>query len=63
MIIGDRVFEGKALNQYWSAMYGKVEALILNIGFRILVAEWIHFTLFGMILPTIKLKVYTLGGL
>ena len=25
----------------------------------ILVAEWIHFTLFGLILPTIKLKVYT----
>ena len=24
-----------------------------------LVAEWIHFTLFGIILPTIKLKVYT----
>ena len=29
----------------------------------ILVAEWIHFTLFGIILPTIKLKVYTFGGL
>ena len=28
-----------------------------------LVAEWIHFTLFGIILPTIKLKVYTFGGL
>ena len=28
-----------------------------------LVAEWIHFTLFGMILPTIQLKVYTFGGL
>ena len=28
-----------------------------------LVAEWIHFTLFGMISPTIKLKVYTFGGL
>ena len=27
------------------------------------VAEWIHFTLFGIILHTIKLKVYTLGGL
>ena len=24
-----------------------------------LVAEWIHFTLWGIILPTIKLKVYT----
>ena len=30
---------------------------------HILVAEWIHFTLFGIILPTIKLKVYTFGGL
>ena len=28
-----------------------------------LVAEWIHFTLFGRMLPTIKLKVYTFGGL
>ena len=28
-----------------------------------LVAEWIHFTLFGIVLPTIKLKVYTFGGL
>ena len=28
-----------------------------------LVAEWIHFTLFGIILPTIKLKVYTFLGL
>ena len=27
-----------------------------------LVAEWIDFTLFGIILPTIKLKVYTLGA-
>ena len=27
------------------------------------VAECIHFTLFGTILPTTKLKVYTLGGL
>ena len=28
-----------------------------------LVAEWIHFTLFGIILPTIKLKVYIFWGL
>ena len=28
-----------------------------------LVAEWIHFTLFGKILPTIILKVYTFWGL
>ena len=32
-------------------------------GAKSLVAEWIHFTLFGIILPTIKLKVYNLGGL
>ena len=30
---------------------------------QVLVAEWIHFTLVGKILPTIKLKVYTFGGL
>ena len=29
----------------------------------LLVAEWTHFTLFGIILPTIKLKVYTFWGL
>ena len=28
-----------------------------------LVAQWIHFTFFGIILPTIKLKVYTFWGL
>ena len=28
-----------------------------------LVAEWIHFTLFGIILPTTKQKVYTFWGL
>ena len=28
-----------------------------------LVAEWIHFTLLGIISPTIKLKVYAFGGL
>ena len=27
-------------------------------GILILVAEWIHFTLFGIISPTVKLKVY-----
>ena len=31
--------------------------------YRVLVAEWIHYTLFGIELPTIKLKVYTFGGL
>ena len=30
---------------------------------KVLVAEWIHFTLWGIILPTIKLTVYTFGGL
>ena len=29
----------------------------------VLVAEWIHFTLFGIILPTMKGKVYTFLGL
>ena len=28
-----------------------------------LVAEWTHFALFGIILLTIKLKVYTFWGL
>ena len=28
-----------------------------------LVAEWIHFTFFGLKVPTLKLKVYTFGGL
>ena len=28
-----------------------------------LVAEWTHFTLLGIVLPTIKLKVYSFGGL
>ena len=32
-------------------------------GILILVAEWIHFTLFGIISPTIELKVYTFWGL
>ena len=36
---------------------------IHSIIYSYLVAEWIHFTLFGIILPTIKRKVYTLGGL
>ena len=27
-----------------------------------LAAEWVHFTLFGIILPNIKLKVHTFGG-
>ena len=37
-----------------------------DVGFRSkygLVAEWIHFALFGIILPTIKLNVCTFGGL
>ena len=31
--------------------------------YSILVAEWIHFTLLGIVVPTIKLKVYTFLGL
>ena len=34
---------------------GRLEGLLL--------AEWIHLTLFGIILLTIQLKVYTFGGL
>ena len=32
-------------------------------GYRVLVAEWIHFTVNGIISPTIKRKVYTFWGL
>ena len=28
-----------------------------------LVAEWTHFALFGIILPTLKINVYTFWGL
>ena len=40
-----------------------------DVGFEVisgslnLVAEWIHFALWGIILPTIKLKVHTFWGL
>ena len=35
-----------------------------GLGFGISsVAEWIHFTLFGIVLPTLKIKVYTFGAL
>ena len=34
---------------------------LVGLGFR--VAEWIHFTLPGITLPTIELKVYTSWGL
>ena len=37
-----------------------VKVLVQGLG---LVAEWIHFTLFWIMLPTIKLKVYTFWGL
>ena len=36
------------------------------VGFRafsVSIAEWMHFALFWIILPTTNLKVYTLGGL
>ena len=32
-------------------------------GLIALVAEWMHFTLVGIIFPTIQLQVYTFGGL
>ena len=43
-------------------------AFKMGLGFKALssltiVAEWIHFTLLGDHITTIKLKVYTLGGL
>ena len=45
------------LKGYWSL---GIRGFGLQYGF---VAEWIHFTLFGIILPIIKLKVYTFWGL
>ena len=39
---------------FWCSFGGSLVTM------RVLVAEWIHFTLFGITLPTIKLKVYTL---
>ena len=38
--------------------FGKARWELQNI----LVAEWIHFIFFGIILPTIELKVYTFWG-
>ena len=38
-----------------------VDVLAGGVVHHYLVAEWIHFTLFRIILPTIKLEVYTLG--
>ena len=41
----------------------------MGLGFRVsgsvlgLVAEWVHSRCFGIILPTMKLKVYTFRGL
>ena len=34
-----------------------------NLWLYCLVADWIHFTVFGIILPTIKLEAYTFWGL
>ena len=40
------------------------ESFELVVGFQVsIVAEWIHFTLFGIIVPTIKLKMYPFWGL
>ena len=45
-------------------MLGGSAVLFLVHGLEFsLVAEWIHFTLFGIILPTIKLKAYAFWGL
>ena len=43
--------------------HGDIQASCIRWLRSYLVAEWIHFTLFGIILPTLKLKVYTFGGL
>ena len=40
-----------------------IRRVLFGIALRNLVAECIHFTLLGIILPTVKLKVYTFGGL
>ena len=37
--------------------------VLRDLGVLILVAEWIHFAHFGILLPTAKLKVYTFWGL
>ena len=41
----------------------RFRVLAVTVLVLILVAEWIHFTLLGIISPAIKLKVYTFGGL
>ena len=40
----------------------RLHSLLDQYSMIILVAEWIHFTLFGRILPTKILKVYTFSG-
>ena len=49
-LLGSPIFRNSHINIY-----------IFNSVHINLVAEWIHFTLFGIILPTMKLKVYTFG--
>ena len=39
----------------WGTMGSSEEPACIKFNF---VAEWMHFTLFGIILPTIKRKVY-----
>ena len=55
--------DGRAITAY--VIIGKEASSHYSLGFLSIhfVAEWIHFTLFGIILPTIKLKVYTFWGL
>ena len=45
------------------AAYRPVVSPTVRCPWVALVAEWIHFTLLGRILPTLRLKVYTFGGL
>ena len=48
--------KGKGKGKGSSAHVGVLSS---GSGLLSLVAEWIHFTLLGVILPTIELKVYT----
>ena len=64
VLIGLLDTERSNLPKYFSALMTYRENEVTKPGKKKhLVAEWIHFTLFGIILPTLKLKVYTFGGL
>ena len=52
----------------WDCFLGSLGGFQVRVswfGVRVitLVAEWIHFTRFWILLPTIKLKVCTFGGI